>query len=90
MKTYTIYHHWDSPNDAGYEFPGAYLDRDRAIRKMKFLADADRWRREQCGDEWDADLCQNDDTCISYGFYGEGFYCDTTNVWGLVEQEVIE
>lgn len=90
MKTYTIYHHWDSPNYAGDEFPGAYLDRDRAIRVMKFLADADRWRREQCGDEWDADLCQNDDTCISYGFYGEGFYGDTTNVWELVEQEVIE
>lgn len=90
MKTYTIYHHWDSPNYAGYEFPGAYLDRDRAIRVMKFLADADRWRREQCGDEWDADLCQNDDTYISYGFYGEGFYGDTTNVWELVEQEVIE
>ena len=90
MKTYTIYHHWDNPNYAGYEFPGAYLDRDRAIRVMKFLADADRWRREQCGDEWDADLCQNDDTYISYGFYGEGFYCDTTNVWELVEQEVIE
>lgn len=90
MKIYTIYHHGDSPNYAGYEFPGTYLDRARAIREMKLLADADRRWREQDGDEWDADFCQNDDTYISYGFYGRGIYGDTTYVWELVEQEVVE
>ena len=90
MKTYTIYHHWDDPNHEGDEFVAAYLDRDRAIQEMKLLADADRQQQEQDGTEWDADFCQNTDTYISYGFYVGGFYGDATNVWELVEQEVVE
>ena len=57
---------------------------------MKVLADDNRRIQEADGAEWDDDFCQDDDTYISYGFYGEGFYGDTTNVWELVEQEVIE
>ena len=90
MKTYTIYHHWDNPNAGGHDFYGTYLDQDLAIREMKALADDDRRIQEENGAEWDADFYQNTDTYISYGFYVGGFYGDTTNVWELVEQEVVE
>ena len=90
MKTYTILHRWNQLNDDGCELVDTYLDKDRALREMRSLAEEDRKSQEENGYEWDGDFCQNSDTYISYGFYGSSFCTDTTNVWELVEQEVIE
>lgn len=90
MKTYTILHRWNQLNDDGCELVDAYLDKARALREMRSLAEKDRKSQEEYGAVWDDDFCQDDDTYISYGFYGGAFYSDTTNAWELVEQEVIE
>ena len=90
MKIYTIVHRWNDPNYEGCELAGTYLDQTLAIREMKVLADDDRHVKEEKGYEWDDDFFQNNDTYISYGFYGQGLCGDTTYEWELVEQEVIE
>ena len=90
MKTYTILHRWNQLDHDGCELVDTYLDKDRALREMRSLAEEDRKRQEEDGAVWDDDFCQDDDTYITYGFYCGGFYSDATNVWELVEQEVVE
>lgn len=66
MKTYTILHRWNQLNDDGCELVDTYLDKDRALREMRSLAEEDRKSQEENGYEWDGDFCQNSDTYISY------------------------
>ena len=89
MKVYVITKTWTTPDDDGHELVAAYSVWDEAVDMLREFAHENKRRLTKIyGDVWVSDYSQDDETYISFGFYGHACEPDTIYTWELIPMEV--
>lgn len=90
MEVHVVLYHWCTSEEEGTDVIGVYENHDRACLKMyKHMVEVKKRVEENYGCKFDADFEMNDNTYISFGFYGDG--CTMDHSWsGRIETFTVE